>query len=359
MVKLRRRIVTSWEHQQQATAMHRILFILKQKRDADSPMDKASVFTGARLTADALSKKHSSKVAVVPDANMIDYEIKIFDPTHVVIEGIWVDPIDFERIRANWPAVRFCVRINGDMDSLCATAHALPYLSSYEAVIACNHTALLTELRLLLGLELHWTAKQAAERVIHLPSWFARDIPRFRFDSDPKTLDVGSFNPLTPEGNHLMQAGAALLLADRLKLDLHFHVQLSQEEPEQNNTLENLSRLFANTANDGHLLVVHPWCPRSAWLSMCGQMDIGTSASAHPAGDQMLSDMASVGVPIIHSSISWGGSWWRADPSSIMDIARKMSLAQELRWLNVTWHNLKIPLHNLMARRRWARFLKS
>jgi hypothetical protein len=214
-------------------------------------------------------------------------------------------------------------------------------------------------LRKLLAFEMKWTNKQAADQIIYLPLYHAANIPRMTMDKDPKVLDVGSFNPLNTEGNHLLQASAALQFANKNSLQLHFHVQLPQGETGANSTLENLQRLFYSADGNDHVLIAHPWSPRSAWIDMCSMMDVGLAASQHPAGDQNAADMISTGVPIVHSCISWGASLWRADPTSSDDIATKLSLAIELRWINVTWHDAKLWIHNWRAGRTWKKYLLS
>lgn len=341
--------------------MAKVLFLIKRRNDGDNIVDRAGIFTGVNITADCISsKQHSSKVAVVNSSNSIQGEITLFDPTHVIIEGIWVEPDLLQSLISENPNRKFCVRLHGDMDTLCSTDHALPWLSSYNCTIACHNPIQLRELRTLMAFELKWTEKQAAEKILHLPSYHAVNIPKIVLDKDRKVLDAGSFNPLNSEGNHLLQASAALRFANNSKMHLHFHVQLPQGETGDNNsTLENLQRLFHNVDSEDHLLVIHPWSPRSAWIEMCGLMDVGLAASQHPAGDQNAADMVSTGVPIVHSCATWGGSLWRADPTDSIDIAKKLSLAIELRWVNVTWHEIKLWFYNRAAGKTWKKYISS
>jgi hypothetical protein len=339
--------------------MARVLFLLKRRDPADTGSDSAGLFAGASLSSDMLiANRIDSRVSVLQDSSSIEQEIIKYDPTHILIENLWAEPEVIAGLQSRYPHISFLIRLHGDIVDITANDHAMSWISSYDTTIAVANPVLLRELRKLLRFELQWTKKQAETRVISLPVSYSQSLPKLTLDKDKSILDIGCFGTLEPHGNHLVQAAAALELAVKQKTQLHFHVQQTQGAGSDDPTLLNLQRIFDGTMHDGHLLIVHPWAPRSSWLDMCAQMDIGMQATHSSLGDQLAADLIVTGVPIVHSYLPWGGSLWRADPDDSHDIATKLSLAQELRWINVVWHQFKLRLHNLRTRRAWLAYLK-
>ena len=80
--------------------MHRIrvLFILKRKEDyCEEHFSHLGLSTGlfnsATFVNDMLQEENiNTKLVVVVDNNDIDKEVTLYNPTHVIIEALWVVP---------------------------------------------------------------------------------------------------------------------------------------------------------------------------------------------------------------------------------------------------------------------------
>ena len=263
----------------------RVLFILKRREDFNATTHShIGLSTGLYNSASFMDEMlHDmgieSKLSVVIDNNCIDREVTKYQPTHVIIEALWVVPQKFFELQKLHPNVKWIIRLHSEMPFMAGEGMAMDWLGDYSGfrniIIAINAPRMLREIALYLKCRNNWSDKQTKEKVIYLPNYYPLDYRRKRFNRKKDHIDIACFGAIRPLKNHLLQAFAALDFANQIGKKLHFHVNAGRIEMNGNAVLHNLRGLFEQLYDQGHRLVNHQWRPRADFLKLCGTVDIG------------------------------------------------------------------------------------
>ena len=112
--------------------MNKILFLLKRREDYSAKIHGSNVglstglYNSASFMNDMLNELGiESKLSVVIDNNCIDREVTQYQPTHVVIEALWVVPTKFAVLQALHPNVKWIVRLHSELPFLANEGMAL------------------------------------------------------------------------------------------------------------------------------------------------------------------------------------------------------------------------------------------
>src|SRR4029077_777621 len=99
--------------------MSRVLFIAKKADYNYSGGDPLRV-TGLKLSASMCvhvlnSAGIAAQFIIVNDNNDIDREVRAYQPTHVIIEALWLVPTKFEILTKLHPSVQWIIRIHSEV----------------------------------------------------------------------------------------------------------------------------------------------------------------------------------------------------------------------------------------------------
>jgi hypothetical protein len=268
--------------------MKKILFVCKRRSYGVS----SGLANSAKFVAEMLTKNgHSAKVVNVIDANCIDAEIHKFRPTHVIIEAIWVVPAKLVELSRLHPNITWVVRIHSKTPFLAMEGIAIEWIKKYAElkqsgvpitnhegfewsgvpIVICPNSKLLSsDLLASLGMN-----------TVTLPNYYN---PRDSYDKKPEAsiakhhgyIDVGCFGAIRPLKNNLIQAMAAMALADDRSKKLRFHVNGTRLEQRGEEPLKNIRALFKGTR---HELVEHQWLDHYQFLEVVKSMDVGLQVS--------------------------------------------------------------------------------
>lgn len=336
--------------------MPRVLFVLKHREiknddysswgDGTKPYQllHSGLFNSARFVNDMMNSiGFDSKLVHVVDNNKIHAEIVKFNPDFVVIEAYWVVPEKFDELRKVCPNVRFIVRNHSEAPFLANEGIAfdwtLKYLERPNVIMSCNSPRMLKEVRFLASQKFpHWTKKQIEAVVPYLPNYY----PIFpdndaRIDPSAAVLNVGCFGAVRPLKNHVSQAIAAMMAADKLGKRLNFHVNAGRVEGRGEPILKNLQSIFSHYPQ--HNLIHHPWRPHTEFKDVVKRMDVVSQVTFSETFNIVAADAVSQGVPVVVSKeIRWANDLFYADPTSTDDIADKILLAYSVK-KNFPWWN--------------------
>lgn len=339
--------------------MKRVLFVCKDR--VSTYGISYGLHNSARFVADTLEQNGiEAKVISVRDNNGIDRVVTEYDPTHVVIEAIWVVPDKIQQLvtmrthrHRGW-----MVRLHSRIPFLAMEGVAINWLRQYAEIaggsghfsIAANHPQTCEDIGRVLQTEClptpniyPITGRPRLERVMEVIAERRRR---------RGVLDIGCFGAIRPLKNTLIQAFAAIRFADRLGLPLRFHMNSSRTEQQGEQNLKNLRALFPTRE---HELVEHPWMPHDEFLDLVDQMDMGLQVSFSETFNIVAADFVSQDIPIVTSpEIGFVSGLFQANPTDTNDIVMKLGRAWAGRQISLQSLNRRLlGKHNISALDTW------
>lgn len=281
----------------------RILFLARKIGDAPTnSLNNSAIFCANYLNEIGVE----SHVVDIPDHTYIIEEVQKFKPTHIIIESIWIVPIEFFKLFNLFKGVHWYIRIHSDIGFFCTEMYGLEWFRSYQSLhnennliwMASNHKTFTDSLVSLFG-----------EDVLYLPNLYPIEFtPSKKEPSD--IIDIGCFGALRHMKNQGFQAICAIFLAETLNKKLRFHINLAQSELRKNSVIVSLRELFRGSV---HELVEHSWVSHKDFLELVKTMDIGMQLSFTESFNIIVCDFLSQGVPILISdAITWGPDIYKA-----------------------------------------------
>jgi hypothetical protein len=267
-----------------------------------------------------------AKHVEVVDNNDIDREVKAFKPTHVFLDALWVVPSKFIVLTKLHPRVKWIVRLHSEIPFLAQEGIAMEWLFDYARMsqpvfLAANDKQTASCLEHMLCSE-----------VLYLPNFYPvdGDFDRRKFVHGD-TLDISCFGAIRPLKNQLIQAVAALELAQRLKLNLRFHINSARVEGLNALTiLKNMRALFAKKNPKKYKLVEHGWLDRKSFLRLIRSMNLSMQVSFSETFNIVTADAVNQGVPVIVSNaIPWVAREYQVDCLDVADMVEQSEIALE------------------------------
>jgi len=314
-------------------AAPRFLFIVRYRSDSggNCPFNNGSLWTGG-LYYSALfvvqmlnSFGIFAQIEQVVDNNSIDAVVAKWQPTTVIIEGLWVVPEKFAVLQKLWPAVTWIVRCHSEIPFLAYEGIAIDWLLRYvkyeNLAIASNSTYGTRDFEAVIhAAESSWGKDQIARKVFHLPNWYPQVDP-LPLKKPNNVLDVGCLGAIRPLKNQLIQAVAAVEWAQKSKKLLNFHVN-GRVEQCGDSVLKNIAALLKGT---GNVLVEHPWVPRDQFLARLAGLDLGMQVSFSETFDITAADTVALGVPLVTSNeVVWSSPSCQAVPTNAASIVARL-----------------------------------
>lgn len=310
----------------------RILFILKQKNNyagSTNSTAPSGLHNSAKFVSDMLSSLGiENKLVHVIDNNCIDREVHQYQPTHVIIEALWVVPEKFEVLQRLHPSVKWIVRIHSNLPFLAGEGVALDWILKYvqqpNVSVATNAIDSLNDIRYIISQHNYPILK---DKVIYLPNYYPLNQVFTAAPKSYKELNVACFGAIRPLKNQLIQAVAAKKYADSVGRKLRFHINGTRNEQGGENNLKNIRAMFASW-KDSAELVEHSWLSHDEFLTALSACDISLCVSFTETFCIVAADSILVGVPVVGSEeITWLSSFSQAHSTDSDDIAKKMSWA--------------------------------
>jgi hypothetical protein len=339
--------------------MKRVLFVCKNR--VSTYGISYGLHNSAAFVAQALDRSGiEAKVVSVGDNNDIDRVVTEYDPTHVVIEAIWVVPSKIQELikmrshrRRGW-----VVRLHSRVPFLAMEGIAIDWLREYKKIasgpghfrVAANHLQTCDDIAKVL--ETNCLYQPNIYPIAQRPRWDrVREVVterRHRRD----VLDIGCFGAIRPLKNTLIQAFAAIEFADRMGMPLRFHINGGRTEQQGEQNLKNLRALFPIR---DHELVEHPWIPHREFVDLVRAMDMGLQVSFSETFNIVAADFVSQDIPIVASpEIEFVSSLFQAHPTNTLDIVSKLERAWTGRSLSLQSLNRRLlGRHNLDAMQAW------
>ena len=286
----------------------RILFITKERpaywgnKDTSSGLKNSVNFLVDMLVALGID----ARVVEVVDNNGIDAAVAQAQPSHVIVEALWVVPDKFSVLRRLHPRVHWAVRLHSNAPFLANEGIALEWIRAYldrGIEVICNAPDALADVRIL-AREIGVSERLASygPNYYPLPPFL---VPHSR---EPDIVRIGCFGAIRPLKNQLAQAVAALRFAHATHMRLQFYMNVTRVEGKGEPVLRNLQALL------GDQLISTPWCPHDDFLAVLAGMDLSLQVSLTETFNIVAADSVAVSVPVVVSrEIAWLGHYAQVD----------------------------------------------
>jgi hypothetical protein len=344
-----------------------VLFILKRRPDFNpikhSPKGMSTgLFNSANfmnLMLNDIGIKSNIEVAV--DNNDIDKMVKLYRPTHVIIEALWVVPSKFAVLTQLHPTVKWIIRLHSEMPFIASEGIAMDWLGDYltypQISIAINAPRMLEEIKTYLSTVHNMDDGDVNERIFYLPNYYPQSYGHRTHNRDKDYIDVACFGAVRPLKNHVLQAHAALKAAKMLDKKLRFHINTGRIEMRAEPIMNNLRGMFQQLADSGHQMICHEWVPREGFLEICRQMDVGLQCNFSETFNIVSADLISQGVPIVGSvEIPWSHWLFNAEPAFSDSICNTLIRAYKHPRLNVWLNQKKLDKYVAETRNIWRAY---
>ena len=347
---------------------NKVLFILKRNENYGAEQYShvglsTGLYNSSLFMDEMLKKDHiESKMIVVTDNNDIDREVTEFNPTYVIIEALWVVPSKFEVLTKLHPNVKWVVRLHSEVPFLANEGMAMDWLGDYSKydniVVACNSPQTTKDIQFYLGHKNDWSKEIKKQRVIFLPNYYPQEYKSKKLDKSKDTIDIACFGAVRPLKNHLIQAIAAVGLADKIGKKLNFHINFRLEQKGEP-IFNNLVALFEQLENKGHKLVIHKWASREEFLELCSKMDIGMQVSFNETFNIVAADIISQGVPLVASpEIPWASHQFTTRQTNTNDIFSTLCDTYNYPRVNVYMNKCLLKSYTDKTRKIWVNYFK-
>lgn len=299
----------------------RLLFVCKKRSTywGDSYASEISTGLGnsVRYLVDMLNASGvPAAAAEVADNNGIQAQIVKFNPTHVIVEALWVVPSKFTILRSLYPRIQWAVRLHSNLPFLSHEGMALDWIAGYLAQpieIMCNSTLLQADLR-----QVADDFGRPEALITYGPNYYP---PSSSFSPAPAQLHIGCFGAIRPLKNQLAQAVAAIAFSNQVNRRLYFHINGGRLEGAAGPILRNIRALFAGSVGIPHVLIEESWLPHDRFLALLATMSLAMQVSFTETFNLVAADGVSVGVPtVVSPAISWLGAYAQADPANTRSI---------------------------------------
>lgn len=305
--------------------MTRILFLIN---DAVAPSNNyvttstSGVATSTKILAELLSDRVAyTAVAGIASLDDVDHLITLHNPTHIIIETLWLDPSDLIPVTNKYSQIHWSVRDHSDSCFRVLEPNAFSWIYRYldaGIVVIGNSLRSFTDIRLMAI-----AAGYDPRLVLYGPNVYNVPHPSFfddYEDKDHSTIDIGCFSAVRLMKNHITQALAAISTSRYLDVPLRFHINSYEIPGYVDPILNNLVALFEPIPQC--TLVRHGWLNREDFLSLMGTMDLCSQVSFTETFNIVTADAMAQRIPVITSSeVPWIGSYAYREPTDIGDIS--------------------------------------
>jgi hypothetical protein len=328
----------------------KILFLVKLTQEYGGVIQasKSGLRNSAKFVIDAINKFKGvfAQMEFCIDGNDVDNKLAKHRPDICIIEAVWLTPGKLNEIISLYPNIKFITRVHSKIPFLAMEGNAIEWLKEYEkiSIISFNHH------------QTSYDLNKIGIRNTYLPNIYP-NIEYLDCENHHKKFlyKIGCFGSIRPFKNHLNQAVAAIIFAEKRNSVVHFYINATRIEQRGETVLKNLRALFNNSR---HKLIECDWLEHHEFLHLVTHMDACTQVSFTESFNIVTADCISQHIPIVISSeIEWL-TLKKANPNDADDIAAKLAFAIDNK-REVTEYNIKdLALYNHKANSEWFNYLK-
>jgi hypothetical protein len=288
-----------------------------------SQVSHTGLGVSALNTAKVLRAKGINAV-VRPVRDLADLEAKIQaeQPTHVVINALWLPSQALAGLVHRRSDISFAVLVHSNMAFLQVEPKGIELLRDavdLEQSSVGNFAVAANSRSGARGMQDAWECPAT-----YLPNMYFLDdtVRAQRRKWSGGTLRIGAFGALRPLKNPTGSAFAALAIASNLGTDLEFHINTGRNDGGWADKLvRSVDAIFAELP--GAKVVKAPWAPWSGFRRLVRHMHLLLQPSFTESFNVVTADGVAEGVPsVVSDCIEWAPDHWKCTPDDTNDIAR-------------------------------------
>ena len=172
-----------------------------------------------------------------------------------------------------------------------------------------------------------------------------------------KYLRIASFGSIRAMKNQMIQAMAAIRLAEEQGKTLIFSINGERVEGQGEPVIKNIRELFKES---NHYLVEHPWLDHKSFIEVVKKQDLGMQMSFSESYNIVSADFIANNIPIVTSSeVEFNSALFQANPTSVDDIVQKMRVALiGAKWGLQGLSKMKLQKFSKSSEKVWLQLLK-
>lgn len=280
----------------------------------------------------AVSATHTARVLrtkginalVRPVKDSADLEALILreDPSHVVINALWVPTPELARLSYLYTHVHFAVLCHSNMAFLQVEPNGIRLLHeavNLELSSLGNFSTAANSRAGVRGVMDSWEAP-----MLYLPNlYYLDDTARpMRPKWQGGTLRIGAFGAMRPLKNPTGSAFAALAIATNLGTNLEFHVNVGRNDGGwMAQLLRSVESIFTGMPNAR--LVKDTWQAWPDFRMLVRSMHLLLQPSFTESFNVVTADGVAEGIPsVVSDVIEWAPAWWKVPPDDTEAIGR-------------------------------------
>ena len=233
--------------------------------------------------------------------------IKEYNPSHVFIEGSFINPTDYNHLPHTFPKVKFIIRLLNDLTFTDKDNINYDWLHGYysfnNTVIGVSSTKTFDNLKTFLKIKNHWVGEQGTDKVQYLPNYYPIDFKSKIFNRHKDTIDISFFGHNIPLKKYISNALVTINFVNRMDhKQLRFYINSDDLNETDLETLKNVfNGLYANPE-----LVECKWETKEEFIEISSQIDIALGSSFSNNDNLYEMIMVSQGTQLITSNdIPW------------------------------------------------------
>lgn len=342
----------------------KVLFVLKETYPNDNYKHApAGLINSATFVKNALIDwcGIESKLVKVIDGNFIDREVHQYKPTHVMVEALWTTPDKIKELSLLYPKIQWIIRVHSKTTFLANEGIAIEWIQKLTKI---NDSTSKSNVKV--AFNNYDTFKEFANylsNVIYLPNIYCPKDQESTWNPEEVhdifkengTLHIGCFGAIRPLKNQLIQAMAAIQLADSVGVKLYFHMNGFRLEQRGETVRKNIEALFEGTK---HELIKWPWLDHEQFIKVVKKMNLGMQVSLSESFNIVTADFVDNNIPIVvGKDIDWMPRLTRTNPLNINSIIFKLKLVSIFRKIFTFWSSNKLTGYNMNSTQIWKDYL--
>ncbi len=291
---------------------------------------------------------------IVNCAQLVTELRKRSDVTHVVISAPWIPSLEIQNMIMEFPDVTFAVSCHSNVGFLQADSNGVKLVREAMEIERATHNFHLAGNSRKFS---DWIQRAYSVPCAHLPNLYYLDDhvnshrPLFRGG----VLRIGAFGATRPLKNFMSACGAALEIAQQLKVETEVWLSAGRAEGGGEVVLRAAREMMRNLP---HIrLVENGWQTWPQFRTTVAHMHLLLQPSYTESFNMVTADGIAAGVPsVVSDAIDWAPPAWAAQADDVVDIARVGRAL--LNDAQAPSDGLKaLTHHNESGIRAWKRYL--
>src|SRR5271157_3080244 len=301
-----------------------VKLVLCPRSRAGDTVSHTGLVTSTQGTVRVL-RKNGVDAVVRPAMTRADIEALIVqeNPTHVVINALWLSSNDLLVLTQRYVQIQWSVLCHSNIAFLQAEPNAINLLHQavdLELSSVGNFEVAANSVNGATGIQTAWRCP-----ALYLPNlyWIDTEVVNTQKRKwSGGTLRIGAFGALRPLKNPTASAFAALSISEMMSTNLEFHINVGRNDAGwATKLLPAVEACFAGLPYAK--LVKDPWAAWPDFRRLVRGMHLMLQPSFTESFNIVTADGVAEGVAsVVSNVIEWAPAHWRADPDDTVEIAR-------------------------------------